>query len=197
MAAFRAEIARMAKGCNQEVYMMKNMKGQAAMEYLMTYGWAILAIVLVIAALIFLNPFRAPEVCLFEQAGFTCNEPPPQLYVDSNGDLLMNVKVWNQIGQPITIKKIMCTSAPGSEVPDQGAISVSGMSVQTGASATFTGGTQNSIRCVNSNGEQIKSSSGQEFRGKLVIWYNYDNDLDPNVQHQIKANVISKVTQQG
>lgn len=37
---------------------MKNLKGQAAMEYLMTYGWAILAIVLVIAALIFLNPFR-------------------------------------------------------------------------------------------------------------------------------------------
>ncbi|MCX6768967.1 MAG: hypothetical protein NTY83_03980 [Candidatus Micrarchaeota archaeon] len=178
---------------------MKNMKGQAAMEYLMTYGWAILAIVIVIAALIFMNPFGITEMCTFEQAGFTCNEPPPQLYVDSSGNLLMNVKVWNQIGQPITIKKVMCTSAPGTEVPEQGAMAVSMPPVQTGASATFTGGTQgqNSINCVNADGAQIQSSAGQSFRGKLVIWYNYENDLDTNVQHQIKATVSSKVTQLG
>lgn len=178
--------------------MMKNLKGQAAMEYLMTYGWAILAIVLVIAALIFLNPFRAPEVCLFEQAGFTCNEPPPQLYVlgsDPEGNLYMNVKVWNQLGQPIIVKSVMCTSAPGTEVPQDGKMPVSGMSVQTGASATFSG--QTAIPCVNSQGQQIRTSPGQEFRGKLVIWYNYENDIDQSVQHQIKANVISKVTQLG
>ena len=177
---------------------MKNMKGQAAMEYLMTYGWAILAIVLVIAALIFMNPFRAPEVCLFEQAGFTCNEPPPQLYVDQGGDLMMNVKMWNQVGQPITVRNVLCTSAPGSEVPAAAAnhaVDANNYQLQTGASFQAGGDNSNmgSIPCVDSLGNAIKSSSGQEFRGKLVVWYNYANDIDPSVKHQIKANVISKV----
>ncbi|MEW5996625.1 MAG: hypothetical protein AB1657_03455 [Candidatus Micrarchaeota archaeon] len=168
-----------------------NRKGQAAMEYLMTYGWAILAIVLVIAALIFLNPFRAPEVCLFEQAGFTCNEPPPQLYVTGqSNDLRMNVKVWNQVGQPIIVRYALCTNAPGAELPDVRE-QVANDQVPSGDSLTLTG-----LNCYNAQGDRISSQPGQEFRGKLVIWYNYENDIDPNVQHQIKANVISKVTQQ-
>ncbi|MFA5412483.1 MAG: hypothetical protein WC350_04020 [Candidatus Micrarchaeia archaeon] len=171
---------------------MMNLKGQAAMEYLMTYGWAILAIVLVIAALIFLNPFRAPEVCLFEQAGFTCNEPPPQLFVGSDGELKMNVKVWNQAGQNIEVKRFMCTNAPGNEIPESGWVGQFQMdtSISSGSSITFEG-----IPCVNSAGEQITSQPNQEFRGKIVIWYSYENDIDPNVLHQIKANVISRTAQ--
>ena len=37
---------------------MKNLKGQAAMEYLMTYGWAILVVIAVVAALYGLGVFR-------------------------------------------------------------------------------------------------------------------------------------------
>ncbi|HNT60617.1 MAG TPA: hypothetical protein PKJ97_01410 [Candidatus Bilamarchaeaceae archaeon] len=173
---------------------MSNLKGQAAMEYLMTYGWAILAIVLVIAALIFLNPFRAPEICLFEQAGFTCNEPPPQLYVDGNGNLKMNVKVWNQAGQNIVVKEIMCTNAPGNEVPPHGRVTPASVQVQdqlnAGASITLVG-----VPCVDSRGDPIVSQPNQEFRGKMVVWYNYANDIDQTVRHQIKANVISRIAQ--
>lgn len=173
---------------------MMNLKGQAAMEYLMTYGWAILAIVLVIAALIFLNPFRAPEVCLFEQAGFTCNEPPPQLFVNSNGDLQMNVKVWNQAGQGMKVKEFMCTNAPGNEIPENGRVSAG----QYGAPSTLNSGssmTLTNVPCVDSTGEQIVSQANQEFRGKIVIWYSYENDIDQSILHQIKASVISRTAQ--
>ena len=37
---------------------MKNSKGQSAMEYLMTYGWAILVVVAVVAALYGLGVFK-------------------------------------------------------------------------------------------------------------------------------------------
>jgi hypothetical protein len=37
---------------------MKNLKGQAAMEYLMTYGWAILVVIAVVAALYGLGVFK-------------------------------------------------------------------------------------------------------------------------------------------
>lgn len=55
--------------------MSRVLKGQSAMEYLMTYGWALLVIVIVIAVLIYINPFRAPEQCVFDQAGFLCQKP--------------------------------------------------------------------------------------------------------------------------
>ncbi len=169
------------------------------MEYLMTYGWAIMAIVLVIAALIFLNPFRAPEVCLFEQAGFTCNEPPPQLYADQGGFLHMNAKLWNQVGQPIIVKKVLCTSAPGTEVPAlaEAKADTTNFNLQTGADFQIggVGADMQTLSCVDASGADIQSSSGQEFRGKLVVWYSYANDIDPNIMHQIRANVISKVTQ--
>lgn len=52
-----------------------NRKAQAAMEFLMTYGWAILVVLAAIAALAYfgvLSPEKfLPEKCLIE-TGFTC-----------------------------------------------------------------------------------------------------------------------------
>jgi hypothetical protein len=50
---------------------MVKYKGQSAMEYLMTYGWALLVIVIVIAILMFINPFQL-ETCMFTTPGFHC-----------------------------------------------------------------------------------------------------------------------------
>ncbi len=53
-------------------------KAQSAMEYLMTYGWAILIIAVVLAALFELGVFNgsnlAPQACI-AQAGFVCRNP--------------------------------------------------------------------------------------------------------------------------
>ena len=53
----------------------KNKKSQAAMEFLMTYGWAILVVLAAIAALAYfgvLSPAKLlPEKCVIE-AGMTC-----------------------------------------------------------------------------------------------------------------------------
>ena len=54
---------------------IKSKKSQAAMEFLMTYGWAILVVLAAIAALAYfgvLSPEKfLPEKCLME-TGFTC-----------------------------------------------------------------------------------------------------------------------------
>lgn len=53
-------------------------KAQSAMEYLMTYGWAILIVAVVIAALFALGLFNGgaatPSVCI-AQPGYTCTNP--------------------------------------------------------------------------------------------------------------------------
>ena len=56
----------------------RDMKAQSAMEYLMTYGWAILIIAVVLAALFELGVFNGsnlgPQACI-AQAGFVCRNP--------------------------------------------------------------------------------------------------------------------------
>ena len=43
--------------------MFKDKKGQSALEYLMTYGWALVVIVIVIAALFAFGVFNTPKQC--------------------------------------------------------------------------------------------------------------------------------------
>ena len=64
---------------------MNMKKGQAAMEYLMTYGWAILIVIVVVAALYAMGVFRigvAPIGCSpcfsgFALVGYTKTGPTP------------------------------------------------------------------------------------------------------------------------
>ena len=69
--------------------MSKTFRSQSAMEYLMTYGWAILVIIIVIAVLFYigvLNPRNVtPTVCNFPPgiscSSFKLTSPDGQLYL--------------------------------------------------------------------------------------------------------------------
>ncbi|MGV8141155.1 MAG: hypothetical protein ACP5NW_01795 [Candidatus Woesearchaeota archaeon] len=58
---------------------MRSFKGQAALEFMMTYGWAILVVLAAIGALSYfgiLNPSRfTPDTCL-ASSGFSCPGKP-------------------------------------------------------------------------------------------------------------------------
>ncbi len=59
------------------IHKNNTLKGQSAMEYLMTYGWAILIIAVVLAALFELGVFGTggtPQACI-AQSGFICASP--------------------------------------------------------------------------------------------------------------------------
>jgi len=88
-----------------EVKKVNNMrkKGQAAMEFLMTYGWAILVVIAAIAALAYfgvLDPARLlPERCQFP-AGMDCIDKGA---IDSVGDTI-TIALRNNIGFGVTIQ---------------------------------------------------------------------------------------------
>jgi len=64
------------------------MKGQAALEFLMTYGWAILIVIAVVAALYAMGVFRLPTGGL---GRISPNFPPGSAvaYVDHNANTLV------------------------------------------------------------------------------------------------------------
>lgn len=80
------------KCARERMHLAQSRSGQAAMEFLMTYGWAILVVLAAIAALAYfgvLSPEKfLPEKCLME-TGFTCIsskvEPAQSTLVLQNG----------------------------------------------------------------------------------------------------------------
>ncbi len=86
------------------------MRGQAAMEYLFTYGWAIFIAVIVLAILIGTNIFSAgwftPSECVF-QPDFTCQSYV--LYRDGDASAL-EAALHNGLGFDITIERINLTA---------------------------------------------------------------------------------------
>jgi hypothetical protein len=90
---------------------MKN-KGQAAMEFLMTYGWAILVVIAAIAALAYfgvLDPAKLlPERCQ-SSAGMDCID---KASIKTSG---VEFALRNNLGFPISVTGISGTDCAGPE----------------------------------------------------------------------------------
>jgi hypothetical protein len=92
-------------------YMVSMKRAQAAMEYLMTYGWALLVIVLVLGALIYLgvlNPQgRMQDMCNLP-IGFGCEVAG----LDGEGNLFL--RITNQQATQLTGLAFECDGNTGS-----------------------------------------------------------------------------------
>lgn len=164
------------------------MKGQAAMEYLMTYGWAVLVIVIVIAALFsFTQFFKVGEQCLFSQKTFSCSDPNPQ--VISDGKIVFTLKNLGQKG--VTIHSAACISED-SAIPLESGFTAIDEVISTGGAATFSGNTISGLVCKR-NGDTMALTAGSEFRGKLIIKYNYEDEPEEYSPRQADASLTATV----
>jgi len=94
--------------------MLKNRKSQAAMEFLMTYGWAILVVLIVIGALAYfgvLNPQRLlPERCTFP-TGISCRD-----HIASASGENITLEILNGLGRDIKIIDSYAEGTAGNPV---------------------------------------------------------------------------------
>lgn len=89
---------------------MVEKKGQAAMEFLMTYGWALLVVLVAIGALAFfgvLNPGQfLPSSCTITP-GIACSDF--QVTTDTDGTIILNLQ--NGMGNSLTVVSVSSTGA--------------------------------------------------------------------------------------
>lgn len=175
---------------------MKNrcLKGQAAIEYLMTYGWAILVIAIVIVALYMMTQTHFTlEQCQF-QPGFICNDPLPQVYKDNqDGKIYMSIRVHNKQPRTIIVKKVLCTVSPPSDISPVDAQDLgSGISIPPNTYYTFSSKTGEEVLCKKGSFD-LDLAPGQTFRGYFVMWYNYEDDPEQTVMREAKATVSLNV----
>jgi len=87
-------------------------RGQAAMEFLMTYGWAIAAVIVSIGALSYfgiINPKSTiPESCVMA-SGLSCKET----IVTSGTQTGLNMRLHNDMSDPITINAVQADPGDG------------------------------------------------------------------------------------
>lgn len=141
-------------------------KSQAALEFIMTYGWAILIVIVVIAALAYfgvLSPDKfLPSRCTLP-GGIACLDQ-----IASSTDLAIGVTLKNSLGYDLssaTVRASGCTNAD-----NQG-------TMRNGDQRTFTPSGCSLI-------------SGQKYSGQLNVTY---TNAETGISHTSQGTITTKV----
>ena len=147
-------------------------KGQSAIEFLMTYGWAVLIMLVVIAILFMVGVFNpgtaVPESCVLP-AGFTCYS----YSIDSTGKLYLDMG--QAKGKRITITALTC-----SMEEDPSLQSITPVTIDNGRHRIVVNGTQ----CLDEDGQPF--TGGEAFRGRIVFTY---NEFGVGVPHTVHGDI--------
>lgn len=150
-------------------------RAQSAMEYLITYGWAIIIIAIVLTALFELGLFTPPvsTACVFP-ADFGCVSST--LY-SGNSTVVINVQ--QNTASSVNITAYGC-NAQGT-VTNMHAVA-NGIVLNIGGNTTF------GVQCYN-NGTVVSLSAGQIFKGYVLINY---TDINSGFRHTVVGQLIAK-----
>ncbi len=116
------------------------MKAQAAMEYLMTYGWAILIVIIVAAALWALGVFSPGTYTQETATGFSGFTVPSGGWQVSSSQVVLILK--NNVGSNINVTSITATYGSGTtntSVPAYAEMSSDNQTQFTLSSGTYVG----------------------------------------------------------
>ncbi len=153
--------------------------GQAALEFLTTYGWAFMVILIMISALGYfgvLNPGQfVPERCQMGQE-FDCSDFT--IRNQSGGDLEMRLSVINNVGQAIDLQGLEVDTTP-NEITNGGTCSASG---------TVDPRAETIVNCSGITGEF--PSPGNKQRLPFELTY---QEVDGNFNHTITGSVMATI----
>ena len=150
-------------------------RGQAAMEFMMTYGWAVMALVISIAALAYFGVFTnfsptGKSICALSP-GFLCKE-----FVVGPGGVMMTIQ--NSLGVNINTVTVNITNSPQGPCNE----SMPPKNLQDGASDNFY------VPCLKIG------SIGQQFKGDIVIKYKKDNAVLNSVANGMMSAKVQNYT---
>lgn len=161
------------------------MKGQAAVEYLTTYGWAILALVIVFAAL-FSSGVLNPNVLITQQCSFGTNLQCSAVLVDSGSSTTFGMTLYNGFPYKVKIDKVSI------EAQDNG-LSVTGLQggfeLDSGQNITLSG---------TLSGAQLPVNTAKTLWGNIT-YVSCAPELGgcTNNEHVITGHITSKVLKAG
>lgn len=168
-------------------------KAQAAMEYLITYGWAVLIMLVVVGVLFYLGLFTQNPVatCTFQNAGFSCYS---YKLTSNNGSGVggLIIDLAQGTGHDIKVVGFNCTTNNAFTVTDFDA-ATSNVTIPTGSHSMLNGSITNLIpfACYKPDGSKLETPDAQSFyKGKIYIHY---WDLETNMDHKVAGDISGRV----
>lgn len=155
---------------------------QAAVEYLSTYGWALLIIAVAAVVLFYLNVFNPqPQSNCVLPAGFQCTS----LYMGTNG--ILYATLTQTTGTPVNITAASCNkNSTLTSWITQNVLNPPSNQFQVGIGGSAT----LSLKCYAAN-TVYSAGAGSQYRGYLIINYTEDNSYLP---HTIYGAITIKVS---
>ena len=159
------------------------LKIQTAMEFLITYGWAVMIIAVVLASIAAIGVFNlgsfAKNECVVGE-GFSCGN----FFLSDNG--LLTVNIFQSLQDPINVTEIGCNQggvstnmqAPYNPPSNQEYITVGG---------NYTFG----VFCYTSQNTIFTASPGGLFSGYLVI--NYTDEVTGETNQALGKLVVKTI----
>jgi len=155
-------------------------KAQSAMEFLLTYGWAVLIMLAIIAVLFMLGIFSpsglAPNSCVMP-SGFGCYG----YRIADGGELWLDLA--QSTGKGITITKMACTAKEPVESGDF--VSIPDIYIKSGKHQSLSG----YVHCTKEDGVSTPAE-GEYYRGTIYIDY---VDEDTQMSHRLKGEISYRV----
>lgn len=159
---------------------MRTNKGQAALEFLMTYGWAILVVLIVIGALAYfgvLNPnILVPEKCTL-QTGLACKD----YRVTTN---MVSLSLQNGMGKGIIISNITLNQTGSTGECKNNSIAAG--TIAQSRNGEFV------IYCTTEAGGAAIIDTGTKIKMDLSIIYYYQ-DSTSAYNHTMNGELLVKV----
>lgn len=181
-------------------------KGQAVMEYLITYGLALFVILIVLAILVavVLPSLQAPETCQFTQPGFACNSKPHAMVSDADGKVRILFQLDNNQGKGVELIGITCMStSPGnirkSDVPEfEDTVSSTERMMAPGSTRSVgdeTSDIKQEITCLTDDGSSsLVLPPNSAFKGSIGVVYKFTEDV-PGAPSRLAVATVTGNTQ--
>jgi hypothetical protein len=140
---------------------------------------ALLAMILVIPVIIFIDPEGTAEACIFEQAGFACEE---DYLVSKGGRVLFIAQITNGQQKSVEIEDVACVK--GSSLPEYENRQNMSLSPGAGFDTADIG-----LECTDARGKTLGGGKG-DFAGRMYVKYRYKGD-PPELPPKIAVAIVN------
>jgi hypothetical protein len=161
------------------------MKGQAAIEYITTYGWAILVLLIVITVLVS-SGILSPSYLVSEECSFGTSLGCNFALFNDGGATRLSIDIHNGFPYKIKVKKLEMQTQDGFQQFGSFGPEVE---LESGAKATFT---------ATLSGDPVQENVVKRFSGNLT-YVSCAPELGPDcstLEHTLTGRVVAKVIPQ-
>ncbi len=163
------------------------LRAQSAMEFLMTYGWALLVLLVVVAVLFYvgvINPKNAQTNTLFFTPGFSAYS-----FRVGNGTGSLELDFGQATGKSVMVTAIYCSQNSSAALQDLNNWTI----IPSGEHRWVTGGnSNNSVFCMGEDDQSLSpenAQSGGRYKGIVCVKY---TEMDTYVNRTVCGDINAK-----